>query len=135
MHQSGRLQAVFGLRGVIGFELTVYGPTRPLHSGHYGNWAPNPGALIANLIASMRDDDGRVKVAGFYDDDPAKIGMEIAGRRVIASPDILAYEIDTGSIEALWPRKPVVTDLGVGMTDHSNRSLIRLPRSVVPWRG
>jgi acetylornithine deacetylase/succinyl-diaminopimelate desuccinylase-like protein len=59
---------VFGLRGVVGLELTVYGPTRPLHSGHYGNWAPNPGALIANLIASMRDDDGRVKVAGFYDD-------------------------------------------------------------------
>jgi acetylornithine deacetylase/succinyl-diaminopimelate desuccinylase-like protein len=68
VHQSGRLQAVFGLRGVVGMELTVYGPTRPLHSGHYGNWAPNPGALIANLIASMRDDDGRVKIAGFYDD-------------------------------------------------------------------
>ncbi len=68
VHQSGRLQAVFGLRGVVGLELTVYGPTRPLHSGHYGNWAPNPGALIANLIASMRDDDGRVKIAGFYDD-------------------------------------------------------------------
>lgn len=68
VHQSGRLQAVFGLRGVIGLELTVYGPTRPLHSGHYGNWAPNPGSLIANLIASMRDDDGQVKVAGFYDD-------------------------------------------------------------------
>jgi acetylornithine deacetylase/succinyl-diaminopimelate desuccinylase-like protein len=68
VHQSGRLQAVFGLRGVVGLELTVYGPTRPLHSGHYGNWAPNPGALIANLVASMRDDEGRVKVAGFYDD-------------------------------------------------------------------
>lgn len=68
VHQSGRLQAVFGLRGVIGLEVTVYGPTRPLHSGHYGNWAPNPGALIANLVASMRDDDGRVKIAGFHDD-------------------------------------------------------------------
>ncbi len=68
VHQSGRLQAVFGLRGVIGLELTVYGPTRPLHSGHYGNWAPNPGALIANLIASMRNDDGQVTIAGFYDD-------------------------------------------------------------------
>lgn len=68
VHQSGRPQVVFGLRGVVGLELTVYGPTRPLHSGHYGNWAPNPGALVANLIASMRDDDGRVKIAGFYDD-------------------------------------------------------------------
>ncbi|MFN8573656.1 MAG: M20/M25/M40 family metallo-hydrolase [Gemmatimonadaceae bacterium] len=68
VHQSGTPQVIYGLRGVTGLELTVYGPTRPLHSGHYGNWAPNPGALIANLIASMRDDDGQIKIAGFYDD-------------------------------------------------------------------
>jgi acetylornithine deacetylase/succinyl-diaminopimelate desuccinylase-like protein len=68
VHPSGRDELVFGQRGVTGFELTVYGPTRALHSGHYGNWAPNPGALIANLIASMRDDDGRIKIAGYYDD-------------------------------------------------------------------
>jgi len=68
VHQSGRMQVLFGLRGIQSLELTVYGPTRPLHSGHYGNWAPNPGAMIANLIASMRDDDGEVMVAGFYDD-------------------------------------------------------------------
>jgi len=68
VHQSGRQQLSFGQRGVTGFELTVYGPTRALHSGHYGNWAPNPGAMIATLIASMRDDDGHIKVAGYYDD-------------------------------------------------------------------
>lgn len=68
VHPSGREELVFGQRGVTGFELTVYGPTRALHSGHYGNWAPNPAALIANLIASMRDDDGRIKIAGYYDD-------------------------------------------------------------------
>lgn len=68
VHQSGRQQLSFGQRGVIGMELTVFGPSRAMHSGHYGNWAPNPGALIANLIASMRDDDGRIKVAGYYDD-------------------------------------------------------------------
>jgi acetylornithine deacetylase/succinyl-diaminopimelate desuccinylase-like protein len=67
-HQTGRQQVLLGVRGVTGLELTVYGPTRPLHSGHYGNWAPNPGAMMANLIASMRDDDGRIKVARFYDD-------------------------------------------------------------------
>ncbi len=67
-HQSGRQQVQFGARGVTGLELTVYGPTRPLHSGHYGNWAPNPGALMANLIASMRDDDGLIKIAGYYAD-------------------------------------------------------------------
>ena len=68
VHPSGREELVFGMRGVTGFELTVYGPTRALHSGHYGNWAPNPGALIANLIASMRDDDGHIKIDGYYDD-------------------------------------------------------------------
>jgi acetylornithine deacetylase/succinyl-diaminopimelate desuccinylase-like protein len=68
VHPSGREELVFGMRGVTGFDLTIYGPTRALHSGHYGNWAPNPGALIANLIASMRDDDGRIKIAGYYDD-------------------------------------------------------------------
>ena len=68
VHPSGRGELVFGQRGVTGFELTVFGPTRALHSGHYGNWAPNPGALIANLIASMRDDDGHIKIAGYYDD-------------------------------------------------------------------
>lgn len=67
-HQSGQQQVLLGTRGVTGLDLTVYGPTRPLHSGHYGNWAPNPGALIANLIASMRDDDGRITIAHFYDD-------------------------------------------------------------------
>jgi acetylornithine deacetylase/succinyl-diaminopimelate desuccinylase-like protein len=68
VHQSGRQQVLFGNRGITDFELTVYGPTRALHSGHYGNWAPNPGMLLANLVASMRDDDGHIKIAGYYDD-------------------------------------------------------------------
>jgi len=67
-HQTGAQQIQLGVRGVMAMELTVYGPTRPLHSGHYGNWAPNPASMIANLIASMRDDDGRIKIAGFYQD-------------------------------------------------------------------
>jgi acetylornithine deacetylase/succinyl-diaminopimelate desuccinylase-like protein len=67
-HQSGQQQVQLGVRGVTGLELTIYGPTRALHSGHYGNWAPNPGAMLANLIASMRDDDGRIRIAHFYDD-------------------------------------------------------------------
>ena len=68
VHQSGRQQLSFGERGVTGFELTIYGANRPLHSGHYGNWAPNPATMLANLIASMRDDDGHIKIAGYYDD-------------------------------------------------------------------
>ena len=48
-------------------DLTVYGARRPLHSGHYGNWAPNPAMQLAQLLASMKDDHGRVLVDGFYD--------------------------------------------------------------------
>ena len=82
VHPSGRQELVFGQRGVTGLELTVYGPTRALHSGHYGNWAPNPGAMLANLIASMRDDEGRIKIAGYYDDVRA---ISPAERKAIAA--------------------------------------------------
>ncbi len=68
VHQSRAPQAVFGVRGVIGVNLTVYGPSRPLHSGHYGNWAPNPNAMMVHLLASMRDTEGRITIPGFYDD-------------------------------------------------------------------
>ncbi len=68
VHQSGKKQIVFGVRGDAHLDLTVYGPKRPLHSGHYGNWAPNPALMLAKLLSSMKDDDGRVTVKGFYDD-------------------------------------------------------------------
>src|SRR4029450_11570541 len=68
VHQSGRQQVVFGARGVMGLELTTYGPMRALHSVHHGNWAPNPAVLMATLIASMRDDDGRITIAHYSDD-------------------------------------------------------------------
>lgn len=68
VHQSRRPQLVFGVRGVTGMEITTYGPNRPLHSGHYGNWAPVPGQLLAELIASMKDREGNVIIDGFYDD-------------------------------------------------------------------
>lgn len=67
-HQSRQWQLVYGVRGSYGFDLTVYGPNRPLHSGHYGNWAPNPIALLTELIGSMRDTNGNVYVDGFYDE-------------------------------------------------------------------
>jgi len=63
-----RMQLFFGARGVAGLELTAYGPLRPLHSGHYGNWAPNPAVELVQLLASLRDEEGRILIPGFYDD-------------------------------------------------------------------
>lgn len=68
VHQTRRQAVYLGARGVIGLELTIYGPLRPLHSGHYGNWAPNPGIMLAHLIARLRDEKGRILIPGFYDD-------------------------------------------------------------------
>ncbi len=65
-HQSGRNLLVYGARGVIGLEMTFYGPNRALHSGHYGNWAPNPAAELANILAGMRDTDGLIRIKDFY---------------------------------------------------------------------
>jgi acetylornithine deacetylase/succinyl-diaminopimelate desuccinylase-like protein len=68
IHQSGRPLVFFGNRGDIGLEITVYGPVRPLHSGHYGNWAPNPAMTLSHLLSAMKDDQGRVTIPRYYDD-------------------------------------------------------------------
>jgi len=68
VHQSGKKQVVFGVRGDAHVEVTVYGSKRPLHSGHYGNWAPNPAMMLAQLLASMKDKDGNVTIKDFYAD-------------------------------------------------------------------
>ena len=67
MHQSRRAQLVFGVRGSGTVDLTTYGASRPLHSGHYGNWAPNPIMRLSYLLTSMRDEAGRILIDGYYD--------------------------------------------------------------------
>ena len=67
-HPSGRQLLYFGARGSMGLEMTVYGPTRAMHDGHYGNWAPNPAVLLAELVSSMRDREARIKIPGFEQD-------------------------------------------------------------------
>ncbi len=67
VHQSRRQQIVFGARGIQQLTITLYGPNHELHSGHYGNWAPNPAMMLARLLASMKDDTGRVTIDHYYD--------------------------------------------------------------------
>lgn len=65
-HPSGRPTAIFGNRGVQTLNLTVYGPKAPLHSGHYGNYVPNPAFNLAKLLASMKNEKGQVTIPGYY---------------------------------------------------------------------
>ncbi|MFK7980320.1 MAG: M20/M25/M40 family metallo-hydrolase [Saprospiraceae bacterium] len=66
-HISNQPTLTFGARGISEITLTVFGPRTPQHSGHYGNYAPNPAVRLAQLIASMKDVDGKVTIPGFYD--------------------------------------------------------------------
>lgn len=77
-----------GVRGVTGFRLTVYGPATSLHSGHYGNVAPNPGARLAALIASMRAADGTILVDGLSAPPPSAETLELA-RTAFETPGML----------------------------------------------
>jgi acetylornithine deacetylase/succinyl-diaminopimelate desuccinylase-like protein len=101
VHQSRRQQVVFGVRGVTDVVITAYGATRALHSGHYGNWAPNPAAVLANFIASLRDVDGKILVPGFMDDvRPLTAADRRALRTVPNVDDALRRELGLGATEA-----------------------------------
>ena len=109
VHQSGRKQVVFGVRGDQNVDVTVYGAKRPLHSGHYGNWAPNPAMLLARLLASMKDETGRVTIAGWYD-GVEKLGE--AERKAIAEAP--AYDDELRS------------QLGLARTEGAGKTLLEL---------
>jgi acetylornithine deacetylase/succinyl-diaminopimelate desuccinylase-like protein len=68
VHQSGKQMLYFGARGSLDLNAIVYGPIRAVHDGHYGNWIPNPAATAATLISQLRDDEGRIHIAGFGDE-------------------------------------------------------------------
>ena len=76
-HISNQPTITYGARGITTISVKVFGPTFPLHSGHYGNYAPNPALRLAQLLSSMKDEDGRVTISGFYDgvviDDATKV--------------------------------------------------------------
>ncbi len=77
-HLTNQPTLTFGARGIATITLTVFGPVFPQHSGHYGNYCPNPAIRLSQLIASMKDENGVVTIDGYYDgieisDDTRKI--------------------------------------------------------------
>lgn len=67
VHSSGKPTLVYGCRGITTLSLTTHGPVKPQHSGHYGNYAPNPGFQLAHLLATMKNKEGKVIIPGYYD--------------------------------------------------------------------
>ncbi len=83
-HAVNRPTLYFGARGIANITLTVFGPRVPQHSGHYGNYSPNPAFLLSRLLASMKDDQGRVTIPGYYDG----VELDDATRKILAgTPD------------------------------------------------
>jgi acetylornithine deacetylase/succinyl-diaminopimelate desuccinylase-like protein len=56
-----------GMRGLIECQLDVAGPAGDLHSGSFGGAVPNPATVLARLLAALHDEDGRVRLPGYYD--------------------------------------------------------------------
>jgi acetylornithine deacetylase/succinyl-diaminopimelate desuccinylase-like protein len=100
LHQTRRQSITFGARGISTVDITVYGAHGELHSGHYGNWAPNPAMLLVQLLASMKDASGRVLVDHFY--DGIQPLSETEKRAVAEAPNVdaeLMQEFWLGSTE------------------------------------
>ena len=100
VHQSRKMEIFFGARGITDLEITTYGASRPLHSGHYGNWAPNPIVALTHLIDSMRDTNARILIPGYYDDVVPLTDAERAALRDIPNvDDDLKHELALARIE------------------------------------
>jgi acetylornithine deacetylase/succinyl-diaminopimelate desuccinylase-like protein len=104
VHQSGAKEVLFGVRGDMHIDVTTYGANRPLHSGHYGNWAPNPAEQLARLLTTMKDSTGRVTIAGWYDDVTPLGQAERAANADLAAYDtMVARELGIGRPYAVAP--------------------------------
>jgi acetylornithine deacetylase/succinyl-diaminopimelate desuccinylase-like protein len=93
-HVTNRPTLTFGARGIATITLTAFGPRAPQHSGHYGNYIPNPALRLAQLLASMKDEAGRVVIPGFYDG----VELDDETRRILARvpDDEVAIRRDLG---------------------------------------
>ncbi|MPZ28221.1 MAG: M20/M25/M40 family metallo-hydrolase [Micromonosporaceae bacterium] len=101
--RDDRLDLVYGLRGILAFELTATGADRDLHSGHYGEIPPNPLWTLVHLLASMKDEAGNITIDGFgelatplpereqaaiaaLEPDPAQLLASIGAPRLAPAP-------------------------------------------------
>lgn len=111
---NARPAVVTQLRGLVGEEVVVRGADRDLHSGMFGGLAANPILVLAQALAALKDETGRVTLPGFYDgvDEPSdalrrdweSLGFDAAqvlGRVGLSRP---VGERDRTALEMVWNR-------------------------------
>lgn len=153
-HPSTLPTMYYGVRGGASLTLQVHTAQQDLHSGNYGNWAPDPSIAMAKLLATMKADDGRVTIAGFYDQVLPLTDVELAA--LAAIPDIEDNLASTFAIAAPeqsgtrletklnWPTLNVLAmDSGGGFSAPSRTAIpgfaqarlaMRLVRGIDPQR-
>jgi acetylornithine deacetylase/succinyl-diaminopimelate desuccinylase-like protein len=103
------------VRGLVHWEIAVLGPTDDLHSGYYGGVVANPIEALARVIASLKDENGRVLVPGFYDgvpeldaatsDELARLPFDDAREAAqLGIPELAGGERDRSALERMWFR-------------------------------
>lgn len=90
----------YGLRGLAYFEINVWGPRADLHSGLYGGAVHNPAQVLAELIARMHDEKGRITLPGFYDSVRRLSAEERADFARLPNDD--AHYLEETGVPALW---------------------------------
>ncbi len=115
VHESGRSCVEFGVRGVFSFELHARGANRDLHSGNWGGVAPNPIWTLIHLLATMKDDQGRITIDGFFDriipptdlERAALAALPVDEARVLRELDLAQFDAPQGrgfgERLSLWP--------------------------------
>lgn len=109
MHVSGIPSVELGVRGILGVELVAHGAKWDHHSGNLGNIAPNPAWMLIDLLKTMRDEQGRVLIEGFYDN--------------IRQPT--AYELDLFR-KLPFDRKELIEQIGYADIEEDAETFYRL---------
>ena len=123
-----------GLRGMLYLEITVFGADRDLHSGIYGGIAPNPLNSLAWILSGLKDENGHVRVDGFYEQVRQPADEEL--RRWAELPLEPSLEADIGvvslegelgysTLERRWSR-PTMDVHGIwgGFSGHGSKTVI-----------
>ena len=135
VHQTGKKQIVFGVRGDTHMELTVFGPKRPLHSGHYGNWVLNPGMELARLLASMKNEDGEITIKDFYNDVVPLIKAEKeALAKIPAVEDQMKSELGIKLTERKTPLNDALNLPSLNINGIQSAGVGKLSANVIPTK-
>jgi acetylornithine deacetylase/succinyl-diaminopimelate desuccinylase-like protein len=104
----------YGLKGLVYFEVTLTGPKQDLHSGMFGGSVSNPANNLAAIVAALRDQAGRVQLAGFYDDvvpladwerkQFAELPFDEAAFKRFVGMEGLFGEVGFTTVERKWAR-------------------------------